>query len=71
MSGDHIRLIITALDGFTLEAFYIDHNLAKGEPTPVEFTAEPNRPCYYLPPKVAGLSAAAAAFNRFRSLRAH
>jgi len=41
--GDHIRLIITALDrshGFKLEAFHIDQNLPKGEPVTVEFTAD-------------------------------
>ena len=41
--GDHIRLVITALDrdhGFKLEAFHIDQKLSKGEPVTVEFTAD-------------------------------
>ena len=41
--GDHIRLVITALDrnhGFKLEAFHIDQKLPKGEPVSVEFTAD-------------------------------
>ena len=41
--GDHIRLVITALDrshGFKLEAFHIDQKLPKGEPVTVEFTAD-------------------------------
>ena len=40
--GDHIRLIITAIDGshgFKLEAFHVDQKLSKGEPVTVEFTA--------------------------------
>jgi cytochrome c oxidase subunit 2 len=41
--GDHIRLVITALDrshGFKLEAFHIDQKLPKGEPVTVQFTAD-------------------------------
>jgi cytochrome c oxidase subunit 2 len=41
--GDHIRLIITALDrdhGFKLKAFHIDQKLPKGETVTVEFTAD-------------------------------
>ena len=41
--GDHIRLVITALDrshGFKLEAFHIDQKLTKGQPVTVEFTAD-------------------------------
>jgi heme/copper-type cytochrome/quinol oxidase subunit 2 len=41
--GDHIRLVITALDrshGFRLEAFHVDQKLPKGEPVTVEFTAD-------------------------------
>ena len=41
--GDHIRLVITALDrthGFKLEAFHVDQKLSKGEPVTVEFTAD-------------------------------
>jgi cytochrome c oxidase subunit 2 len=41
--GDHIRLVITALDrdhGFKLEAFHIDEKLAKGEAVTVDFTAD-------------------------------
>jgi heme/copper-type cytochrome/quinol oxidase subunit 2 len=41
--GDHVRLVITALDrihGFKLEAFHIDQKLPKGEPVTVEFTAD-------------------------------
>src|ERR1700720_393729 len=41
--GDHVRLVITALDrshGFKLEAFHIDQKLPKGEPVSVEFTAD-------------------------------
>jgi heme/copper-type cytochrome/quinol oxidase subunit 2 len=41
--GDHIRLVITALDrshGFKLEAFHIDQKLQKGKPVTVEFTAD-------------------------------
>jgi cytochrome c oxidase subunit 2 len=40
--GDHIKLVITALDrdhGFRLEAFHIDQKLPKGEPITVEFMA--------------------------------
>ena len=41
--GDHIRLVITALDrshGFKLEAFHIDQELPKGERVAGEFTAD-------------------------------
>jgi cytochrome c oxidase subunit II len=41
--GDHIRLIITALDrdhGFKLEAFHIDQKLPKGEAVTAEFTVD-------------------------------
>jgi len=41
--GDHIKLIVTALDrdhGFKLEAFHIDQKLPKGEAVTVEFTAD-------------------------------
>jgi cytochrome c oxidase subunit 2 len=41
--GDHIRLIITAIDGshgFKLGAFHVDQKLSKGEPVTVEFTAD-------------------------------
>jgi len=41
--GDHVRLIITALDhdhGFKIDAFHIDELLKKGEPTTIEFTAD-------------------------------
>jgi cytochrome c oxidase subunit II len=41
--GDHIRLVITAIDrihGFKLEAFHIDQKLPRGESVTVEFTAD-------------------------------
>jgi cytochrome c oxidase subunit II len=41
--GDHIRLIITAIDGshgFKLGAFHVDQKLSKGEPVTVEFSAD-------------------------------
>jgi cytochrome c oxidase subunit 2 len=41
--GDHVKLIITALDkehGFKLEAFHIDEKLEKGKATEVEFSAD-------------------------------
>lgn len=41
--GDHIKLIITAVDtdhGFKLEAFHLDQKLPKGEAVTVEFTAD-------------------------------
>lgn len=40
--GDHVRLIITALDrdhGFKLEAYGINQKLNKGDPATIEFTA--------------------------------
>jgi cytochrome c oxidase subunit II len=41
--GEHVRLIITALDrdhGFKLAAFDINQKLKKGDPTTIEFTAD-------------------------------
>src|SRR5260370_4586971 len=41
--GDHIKLVITALDhdhGIKLEAFHIDQKLEKGKAVEVEFIAE-------------------------------
>ena len=41
--GEHIRLLITALDhdhGFKIDAFHIDEVLKKGEPTSIELTAD-------------------------------
>lgn len=41
--GDHVKLIMTALDrdhGFKLEAFNINQKLKKGAPTTVEFVAD-------------------------------
>ena len=41
--GQHVRLIITALDrdhGFKLEAFNINQKLKKGDASTVEFTAD-------------------------------
>jgi heme/copper-type cytochrome/quinol oxidase subunit 2 len=41
--GDHVKLIITALDrdhGFKLEAFGINQKLKKGDPATIEFTAD-------------------------------
>jgi cytochrome c oxidase subunit 2 len=41
--GDHVKLVITALDrlhGFKLEAFHIDRKLPKGEAVAIEFTAD-------------------------------
>ncbi len=41
--GDHVKLVITALDhthGFKLEAFKINEKLEKGKQTIVEFTAD-------------------------------
>lgn len=41
--GDHVRLIITALDrdhGFKLGAFHIKQRLKKGVPTTIDFTAD-------------------------------
>jgi plastocyanin len=41
--GDHVRLVITAVDrdhGFKLEAFNIDQKLEKDEPTTIEFIAD-------------------------------
>jgi cytochrome c oxidase subunit 2 len=41
--GEHVRLMITALDrdhGFKLEAFGINQKLRKGDPTTIEFTAD-------------------------------
>jgi cytochrome c oxidase subunit II len=40
--GDHVRLIITALDrdhGFELKAYGINQKLNKGDPATIEFTA--------------------------------
>jgi cytochrome c oxidase subunit 2 len=41
--GEPVRLVLTATDrdhGFKIEALNIDVRLKKGEPTPVEFTAD-------------------------------
>ena len=41
--GDHVRLIITALDrdhGFKIDAFHIDQKLPKGEAVTVDFIAD-------------------------------
>ena len=41
--GDHVRLLITALDrdhGFKVEPFNIDLKLKKGKPTAVQFIAD-------------------------------
>lgn len=41
--GDHVKLVITALDrdhGFKLEAFNINQKLKKGDATTIEFTAD-------------------------------
>ena len=41
--GDHVRLVITALDrehGIKIEAFKINQKLPKGEAVTVEFTAD-------------------------------
>ncbi|HLY59181.1 MAG TPA: cupredoxin domain-containing protein [Terriglobia bacterium] len=41
--GDRVRLVITASDrdhGFKLEAFKVDQELKKGQPTSIEFTAD-------------------------------
>lgn len=41
--GDHVKLIITAVDhdhGFKLDAFHIDQKVKKGETDTVEFTAD-------------------------------
>lgn len=41
--GDHVRLIITALDrdhGFKLEGYGINQKLVKGDPATIEFTAD-------------------------------
>ena len=41
--GDHVRLLITAVDhdhGIKIEAFHINQKLPKGEPVSVEFTAD-------------------------------
>jgi cytochrome c oxidase subunit 2 len=41
--GEQIKLVITALDhdhGFKLEAFNINQELKKGDPTVIEFTAD-------------------------------
>ena len=41
--GEHVRLIITALDrdhGFKLDAFDINQKLKKGDPATIEFTAD-------------------------------
>ena len=41
--GDHVRLILTALDaehGFKLQAFHVDQKLPKGQAVTVEFTAD-------------------------------
>jgi cytochrome c oxidase subunit II len=41
--GEHVRLVITATDrdhGIKSDAFHIDQKLKKGEPTPIEFTAD-------------------------------
>jgi cytochrome c oxidase subunit II len=41
--GEHVRLIITALDhdhGFKIEALHVDGLLKKGESTTIEFTAD-------------------------------
>src|SRR6266853_1287336 len=41
--GDHIKLVITALDrdhGFKLDTFHINQKLPKGEAVTVEFTAD-------------------------------
>ena len=41
-TGDHVKLVITALDkehGFKIEPLHINQKLPKGEPVTVEFTA--------------------------------
>ncbi len=41
--GDHVKLVITALDrdhGIKLAAFHVEQKLPKGEATTVEFTAD-------------------------------
>lgn len=41
--GDHVRLIITALDrdhGFELKSYEINQRLKKGDPATIEFTAD-------------------------------
>lgn len=41
--GDHVKLIITALDhdhGFKLDAFGVNQKLKKGDATTIEFTAD-------------------------------
>ena len=41
--GEHVRLVITALDhthGFKIAALHIDKKLEKGDPVTIEFTAE-------------------------------
>lgn len=41
--GDHVRLVITALDrdhGFKLEGYGINQKLIKGDPATIEFTAD-------------------------------
>ncbi len=41
--GDHVRLIITALDrdhGFKLDEYHINQKLKKGDPTTIEFVAD-------------------------------
>lgn len=41
-TGDHVKLVITALDkehGFKIEALHINEKLPKHEPVTVEFTA--------------------------------
>ena len=41
--GDHVKLIVTALDrdhGFKLEAFHIEEKLEKGKAVELEFTAD-------------------------------
>jgi len=40
--GDHVKLVITAVDhdhGFKLDGFHVEQKLPKGEPVAVEFTA--------------------------------
>lgn len=41
--GDHVRLMITALDrehGFKLEGYGVNQKLIKGDPATIEFTAD-------------------------------
>jgi heme/copper-type cytochrome/quinol oxidase subunit 2 len=57
--GDHVRLVITALDrahGFKIEALKIEQKLPKGEAVTVDFTADRSGTFPFQCSEVCGLS---------------